>query len=402
MISMKNNRIPKLSYDVRKFVQLQVLFTGMNAILTLFINTFLLNAYGTFSKEVLLYNMILALVQPVAMITAMKLTEIKSALFTQRIGFVFYGSALVVLCVFGQRVSPLYPVFSVLLSFGAGYYFSVYSSQMLHYTDDTNRDFIAGALGLLGSVISIFLPMISGLLITFFGEEMGYTAVFGISALLALGGLLTGRKLSALPKHKKEPVFRRIATTVLRDKNGRRIMIANGLSNCRSFTIPIFVTLLFYNLSPNELMISVNSTVGYVTTLLGAAVYGILVKNSNRVRFSILAACAVTLPVLYMVFGLNVVIIMVFNAVYGFFSTFNATPVLNTHFKVMEDLDFGSEYGAEVHLFREFFVSAGRILGLALVWIVPQSNLGAILVLVCMSAFELVNSALLRAIEKNA
>jgi hypothetical protein len=235
-----------------------------------------------------------------------------------------------------------------------------------------------------------------------FGEEVGYTAVFGLAALLALGGLLTGGTLSPLPKHKKEPVFRKIATTVLGDKNGRRIMIANGLSNCRSATIPIFVTLLFYNLSPNELLISANSTAGYVATLLGAAVYGVIVKNNNRVTFSILASCAVTVPVLCMVFGLTLTLIVIFNAVYGFFSTFTATPVLNTHFKVMEDLHLGSEYGAEVHLFREFFVSAGRILGLAMVWLIPQTNTGAIVVLICMSVFELINSALLHAIEKSA
>ena len=118
----------RLSHYARKFVQLQVLFTGMNAILTLFINTFLLNAYGSFSKQVLFYNMIMSVVQPAAMVIAMRFTEWKDALFTQRMGFVFYGTALIVLCVFGEKVSQLYPIFAVRLSFGAGYYYSVYSS----------------------------------------------------------------------------------------------------------------------------------------------------------------------------------------------------------------------------------------------------------------------------------
>ena len=69
-----------ITKDAKKFIQLQVMFAGMNAILTLFINTFLLGFYGSFSKEVLIYNMIMALVQPVAMITALKLTERKNAL----------------------------------------------------------------------------------------------------------------------------------------------------------------------------------------------------------------------------------------------------------------------------------------------------------------------------------
>ena len=89
--------------------------------------------------------------------------------------------------------------------------------------------------------------------------------------------------------------------------------------------------------------------------LLGSSIYASFVKSENRVKFSILAAIAVTLPVVAMIFELNIIMIVIFNAVYGFFNTFNATPVLNTHFKVMEELGLGSEYGAEVHLLREFF-----------------------------------------------
>ena len=396
-----NFSMNKLSLHARKFVQLQVLYTGMNAILTLFINTFLLNAYGSFSKQVLLYNMIMALVQPFAMIIAMKFTEWKEALFTQRIGFVFYGTALVVLCVFGEKVSQLYPVFAVMLSFGAGYYYSVYSSQMLCYTDDNNRDLIAGALGLFGSVISIFMPLLSGVLVSLFGVGVGYKIVFGLSALLAIFALFTNKNLPPLPKHKKEPVFKKVCTTILGSRKGRLIMAANCLSNCRLFIIPIFVTLLFYNLSPNELLISINSTIGYAVALLGSSIYASLVHSENRVKFSVIASCVVTIPVLCMVFGLNIFMIIIFNAVYGFFNTFTASPVLNMHFKIMEDLNLKSEYGAETHLFRELFVSAGRVLGLLLVWIIPQTNIGAIIVLVCMSVFELINSAILRSIEKS-
>lgn len=390
-----------LSRETKKFVQLQVLFTGMNAILVLFVNTFLLNAYGSFSKEVILYNVIMALVQPIAMIVAMKFTEMKEALFTQRIGFIFYGTALIVLCVFGEKVSQMYPIFAVMLSFGSGYYYSVYSAQMLNYTNDDNRDLVAGALGLFGSIISITLPLLSGLLISWFGTSIGYMIVFGLSALLAFFALFTNKKLPSLPKHKKEPAFRKVCATVLSNPNGRIIMIANGLSNCRSFTIPIFVTLLFYNLTPDEFLISVNSTIGYVVMLLGSSIYASFVKSQNRVKFSIIAAIVVTLPVIAMVLKLNIIMIVIFNAVYGFFNTFNATPVLNTHFKVMEDLGLSSEYGAETHLLREFFVSLGRVLGLMLVWFIPQTDIGAIIVLVCMSLFELINSAILRKIEKN-
>ncbi|MBO5069763.1 MAG: MFS transporter [Roseburia sp.] len=368
--------IQKLNRDTWKFVQFQVLFTGMSSILTLFINTFLLQSFGSFSKEVLFYNMILALVQPIAMLTAMKMTEVKNALFTQRVGFVFYATALLVMCILGEAVSPLYPLFAVMLSFGTGYYFTVYSGQMLCYTNDSNRDQIAGMLTLLSSVISIFLPLLSGLIISRFGTHIGYRVVFGIAALLAAGALVTNMYLPAIPKHKKEPVLFVVARKILGNKNGRLIMLANGLSNCHGFTLPIFVTLLFYNLLPDELMISLNSTIGAVVGLLGAAVYAGTVKNRDRGKASILAAVAVMIPSLGMLIGLNVIVLIVFNSINGFFYVFQSTPILNTHFKVVEALGLYGEYGQEVHLIREVFVSAGRVLGLLLVWAVPQTNVG--------------------------
>ena len=64
--------------------------------------------------------------------------------------------------------------------------------------------------------------------------------------------------------------------------------------------------------------------------------------------------------------------------------------------------DLNCEYGAEVHLVREVFVSLGRILGLGMVFVMPQNNMGAVIVLVAMSVFELINSAILHRIGKNS
>ena len=87
-----------LPRSAQKFVQLQVFFTGMAAILNLFVNTFLLNAYGSFSVQVLLYNAILALVQPAAMLTALWLTHARGALFTQRIAGDYYNVVGLPIC----------------------------------------------------------------------------------------------------------------------------------------------------------------------------------------------------------------------------------------------------------------------------------------------------------------
>lgn len=388
-----------LSHGARKFVQLQVMFSGMGAILTLFINTYLLNAYGSFSKEVILYNLVMAVANPIAMVAAMKLTDRRNALFVQQMGFVFYGTALIVLCFFGEEVSAFYPLFALMLGGGSGFYYATYSAQMLCYTQDGNRDLIGGLLSLLGSLISVFLPLLSGLLISRLGAHTGYRIVFGIAAALAIVMIITIRKLPQLPKHKKEPALRKVCKTLMQSEEGRLIMIANGLLNCRNFTLPIFITLLFYNMAPDEFLISLNSTLGYIVALLGAGLYGSVVQQKNRVKYSALATLVVMLPCVAMFFKLNVAIIIVFSAFNGFFSQFISTPVLNTHFKVVEKLNLHGEYGAEVHFVRELFVVAGRALGLVLVWIVPKTTVGAVFVLTTLMLTTVVNAFILRKIR---
>lgn len=390
----------KVSKDAKLFVQLHVLFGGLVSVLNLFVNTFLLKAYGSFSAEVLLYNGIMAVAQPVAMMTAMKITTMRDALFAQRLGFVFYGLALTVLCIFGDKVSSLYPLFAVMISFGAGYYYSTYSAQMLTYTSDGTRDMISAVMSLFGATIAVILPLISGFLITVFDAYVGYRITFGLAALLAGAAWLTTKYLPDLPKHKKEQNIWYVTKVILSDKNGISIMVANGLVNCIGFTLPIFVTLLFYNLVPNELLISVNSTLGSVVGFLAAGVYGYIITSRNRVKAGVIATAVMLLPCAVMLLELNIFAIMLFQVVFMFCWPFVSTPASNVHFRVMEDLGFHGAHGVEVHLLREFFVSLGRILGLVLVWLAPQTNEGAVFVILCMMGMAAIDAWILWKIGK--
>ena len=72
-----------------------------------------------------------------------------------------------------------------------------------------------------------------------------------------------------------------------------------------------------------------------------------------------------------------------------------------THFKVDEALGLGGEYGQEVHWVREIFVSAGRVLGLLLIWAVPQTNVGAVVVLLFLTLINLIDAFIIKKIEKD-
>lgn len=386
---------------VRNFVFLQIFYNGMVAILTLFINTFLLESYGSASFEVLFYNLIQAIITPVAMITSFALSRKKSFLFTQRIGFLFYGIALVVLCIWGEKVAFLYPFFAILVSFGAGYYFGIYSVQTIAYTTDDNRDLVQGVMNAICSIVSLVLPLIAGYLIKACGEFTGYRIVFGIEALIAFGALFITTRLSPIGKNERKVSFFHIFKTIVKDKNGLKIMIANGLDNCRYFTISFYITILIYRFIDDAFLVGLNSSIGSIVAILGAALYGVIVNKRNRLRSILVSVILVLAVCTVMYFSLNVYVLIAFYAAYSMTSIYMATPVLNTHFKVMESFREFRGMGAQVHAVREIFVTVGRIIGILMILLIPQTTLGVVITLSVIMSMPAVNALLVRSIEKN-
>ena len=385
---------------IRNFILLQTLYNGFVGILTLFINTFIMKAYENSSLEVLFYNLVQAITQPLAMITSFALSRKKSYLFTQRMGFVFYLTAMIVLCVWGEGVAFLYPLFGILISFGAGYYFGIYSVQMMSYTTDENRDMVSGATTALCSVISLLLPLFAGYIISVSNEYIGYRIVFAIETVIAFVALFVTTRLAPIqPQEKKISIFT-IFKRIVKDRNGRKIMIASGLDNCRSFTVTFYMTMLIYKIVQSEILVSVNSTIGAILGIVGATLYGVIVEKNNRLRMMLYAVLLVLVPCGVMCFSLNVYVLFVFYAVYSLTTMFLSTPVLNTHFKVMEGFEEFSGMGAQIHTVREIFVSTGRVLGILLVLCLPQTEIGIASLLAVLMLTAIINVALVRNIEK--
>ena len=386
---------------VSSFIFLQVFFNGMITILNIFVNTFLLKAYGNTSSEVMIYNIILATVQPIAMCTSFWISRRGGYLLTQRIGFGFYAVALVLMCIFGEDIAFLYPLLATLISFGAGYYYAIYSVQMIHYTHDGNRDAISGVLTVLGTIISLVLPIISGYLITVFNEFIGYKIVFGLVALIAFAVLFTTTRLQKIETCKKNIRFFHVFKTICKNKDGRRIMIVNLLDNFRCFTIGLYITILVYRLVSDEMTVSLLAGVGSTLVIIGAIVYGVVISKENRVK-SILIGTVLTLAACcVMWFGFNLWTLSIFYFVYSFFNIFINMPVINTYFNIIEQKMGMTDEAAEVHTVREFFIAAGRLIGILMILLAPQNDFGSVLVLAIFVASAFASAILIKSINKD-
>jgi MFS family permease len=173
------------------------------------------------------------------------------------------------------------------------------------------------------------------------------------------------------------------------------------LDNCRGATIPLYVSILIYTIVQNEVLIGANSTIGSILGILGAGLYGIIVNKNNRLKAMLMSVVVVLIPCVIMYFSLGVYTLIAFYAVYNLCNLFVGTPVLNTHFKVMENIEGLEGLGPQIHTVREIFVSIGRIIGYLMIAFIPQTNMGIVIILSVISIFSVVNYFLVKKASKN-
>ena len=269
--------------NMMAFLWLQLLYTGITNVVNIFVNTFLLKSAGASSVEVLLYNLIMALVAPFAMTMAIKISDKTNPLISQRLGFLFYAVACIVMSVLGEKIARFYWIFSVFLGFGAAFYFSVYPRQMVSYIEDKKRDVFSGLMTAGSMIISIAVPLLSGYLMSKFGF-LGYKIMFGVVAFFAITAIITTKFLAPLikPEEENNMGVMKVLKIIMKNPKGFKVMLASGIDNCRTFTIAFYITLLIYIAIKDEMMVSFNSVIGSILGILGASVYGIIVNKKRR------------------------------------------------------------------------------------------------------------------------
>lgn len=390
----------KLESKTLRYMLRQIIFTASYTILNLFISTFLLKSYGSFSGELITYNLIMRTVQPVGVFVALVLTRKFAPKLTQAAGLLMFFLSLVLLCVFGDGVRGLYPLFAVLLGIADAFFYGVNTMQMLTFTKDENRDQFNGILGLISGVVSLILPILSGYMIQCFPDFTGYRIIFGFAAVCIGVSLFFTMGLD-VPVPKKTASIGATLKRILGNGNCMRCIIANSLTHCRGSVLTTFLTMLVYNLITNEAVIGLRSSLSSIAGLVSVALYGMFIRSSNRTKGSVLAMGLVLLPCVWMLFEVNVPVLMVFTVVYSFAITFMDTPIAFTYYKSVEALHLHGDAGAAVQLAADIFVAIVTNSGFLLIAVAPRTNYWAVALVVSMVLTSVVSTFLVHKADKN-
>ena len=354
---------------------------------TVFVNTLLYRVTPDISI-VILYRVIVYISCAVAMNAAAYLAHTYSPVAVLKIGsflYVFMYAALF----FGMDYMQvmMYPA-AVLSGLGYGFYWSGHNVLLTHYTSRQNREVGVGILGIIQGVITLFVPMSSGIVIQFMPGNSGYRVMFGLAIASVLGQLYYQKKLVTVEQNRPESQFR-LAFRLLRRKASCQLMLAfEFIRGFRDGTFLFFLNVLLFKIISDEALVGVNTFLTGMLSIIGSWAYGRLTTGRLRARNAFFATTLLLAFCVLLFWRLTVWSVMLFAGFNSFFQLFITYSCYNTSYDILGENAVTRQAMAELIGFREFAVDAGRVLGLFCVLLFPATDIGRIQAMCVLTATQ--------------
>lgn len=379
----------RLSGAFPRFLVVHTLFIAAFTICNIFINTFILRVTGD-STGVKLYNIVLGGVQPFAMIAACYAAKRVSVEFAQRIGLGCYAVMYLLMAVLGEGAVPYILWIGAIGAVAAGFYYTAYAVQIVEYLTDETRDRAHGAMGVMTGLVSLGLPLLSAAVISALG---GYRALFLLGfAVCAAAFAFTFRLPASANNHKDE--YLRVFRAVLAGRAERAAMFSSLLIGVYTGLLSFFLNILLFSMISSEYLVSLNTSLGGVCSILGSFVYMRTIRPSRRVRSMYGSVTALVLAASVLFFHLSAATVIGFSLLYSLLNVFIANPCATAYVHVVERSPLLRSCSGEVHAVREIYYGLGRVGGILLTLVLPQTNSGAVLAIVAVLACQFLSARL--------
>lgn len=390
-----------LSDRFRRFFKVMVCFNIFTQINGIFINTFIQKATGG-TAAVMRYNLMLALVQPLAMVASSAMLCRISPLKIQRIGLGMYALVYGILLANMEAAARGILVLAGLLSAAAGFFYTTYIIQLIFYTEDGNRDRAMGVMGSAGGFISLITPLLSGALVSAFSGFTGYHILFWLGLATVGIGLYFSFQLAPIPKDNREGAinFLRLARILVCEPAPCAAMLTSMISGMYAGTMSFFLSMLLYQLEQSEALVGNLNFMGGVAATFAAMIYTRHVKPDNRVRIMVLMVSALFFITALLYLRLNAAMIIGYNLALSFSAPFFSNPPLVLYMGIIQTLPMLHFCSARVHALREFFYTAGRVAGIVLAMVLPQTTVGAVTVMIAVVGAQWMAALLCRGMRK--
>ncbi|MDD2955886.1 MAG: MFS transporter [Oscillospiraceae bacterium] len=378
----------RLGRDFRRFSWIHFAFLVFTSLQTTFINTLLLRLSDS-SDIVMWYNLLTFVFNPPGTVLAMYFANKKGAVKSMYLGIALF--VVMYLMFFGAMNGPtavFMPIIAALVSLAGGYYWMAYDLCVIQYSTDLDRDAALGFIGVGTGAVSLLMPAVCGWVISAFQGLAGYVAMLAFSLAVAGGMLLFVRRLPEKPVPTAEIRFwaawkRFFHTPVILSS-----LWAEFIKGIRAGTFSFYLNLLLFDLVRSEALVGVNTLLVGLASILAYWVLGRRVTPKNRLRYMAAGVTTLLCCTLILFWKLDALTVMLLSVVNSYFNCYILNPQNSIYYAAVQKACRGRTQQLELMGVKSFFLDYGRVFGVLIVMLMPQSQLGSIWSMVLLTLFQ--------------
>lgn len=280
-----------------------------------------------------------------------------------RLGIVISGIFYLLVLVTGTRmVHYIWPL-GIVSGIGAGIFWLAFNVVYFEVTDRTNRDLFNGWVGIMGSLIGISGPWLSGWLISALPDEKGYRFIFTISLIVYGIGVL----LSFWLKKRERGGEYRWLEPVRRMRAGshwRKAVPASIAYGVREGVFLFLINLLVYISTSSEWKVGQYMLITSLVSLISYWAAGKWLAIRHRYMEMLVGALMITLVVLPLLWKVSYTTLIIFGIGTSMFMPLYIIPMISSVFDLMGRDPKDAEHRVELIVLRELSMMIGRLAGI--------------------------------------
>jgi YQGE family putative transporter len=276
-----------------------------------------------------------------------------------------------------DHMKSLMYVTAFLSGTAGAFYWAGHNTLIPHYTTPQNRDIGVSILCIIQGAATLFVPIFSGEVISFtdavFGSpEIGYRVIFGLGMLTVAAQVRYQRRLPAVEPPLRKSKIRLAVKLFARKLTLRYCLCYEFLRGFRDGAFAFILNMVLFELVTSESLVGLNAFLTGVLSILGAWAYGKLVTPRLRVRYTVIAATAMSAFCSLLFAFPSVPVVMLFAVVNAFFALFISNVSSNSTIDALTENALCRKALGETLSIREGFLALGRVSGLSVFFLVPD------------------------------
>lgn len=305
------------------------------------------------------FNGIVFLTQLLAIYGGGKLCKWKDRVFVLRLGILFYT-----LFYLAVLVTKHWPVEKILLlgtfsGVAAGLYWISFNVLVFEVTSPDTRSKFLGFVGMLTSLGTLIGPMTSALIIQNYGIT-GYTFVFILSLCLFVIASIVSIFLHRR-KRMGQFQFKKAKVAYQQQKNYRIINWAHFFQGLREGVFAFTISTYLFIITNNELAVGQYMLIHSIVSIISYYFVSRLLQPKHRLKSIAVSAIFLFLS-LFLIIGQVTMMHFIFYAVIiAFMYPFMLVPFQSISYDVVGKLPNLGEYRLEYLVWRDLFLTTGRL-----------------------------------------